>query len=71
MIELTGIDGSRREFRESMITELKSVPETVLVLRNNDKFIVRESIEEIIAGLIKNARFLDFRASGRCFDKGN
>ncbi|OGV54799.1 MAG: hypothetical protein A2X49_05090 [Lentisphaerae bacterium GWF2_52_8] len=64
MIQLTDLRGGKVSFSPSFIREMKSVPDTVLVLLNGNCLMVRESMDEILSMLLKNPRTLDVRATG-------
>lgn len=66
MIELTNIRGSKFTLNSDLIETLEATPDTVVSLINGKKYIVSETIEEIVEKVIEykrklyiNATFLD------------
>lgn len=47
MIELHGLNGSKFYLNEDKIEKIEEVPETVITLINDRKYLVKESISEI------------------------
>lgn len=56
MIKLTGIKGDERALNPSRIMEIKSVPDTVLVLLNGNCMLVKETAGEVIERIVSNPR---------------
>lgn len=48
MLSLTGIKGQKRQLKSSSIAEIKAVPDTLLVMKNGNCLMVKESVEEVI-----------------------
>jgi len=51
MITLTRINGSKVTFNDDLIERVEANPDTIVVLQSGDKYIVRESVEDIIAAV--------------------
>ena len=64
MLSLTGIKGQKQELKQSMISEIKSVPDTLLVMKNGNCLMVRESVDEVMAKIIANPLNLTNRIVG-------
>jgi len=64
MLSLTGIKGQRQMLKSSMIEEIKSVPDTLLVMKNGNNLMVRESVDEVMAKIVANPLGLANRIMG-------
>lgn len=53
MIKLTGFNNKEIYLNEDHIEKLESVPESVITLTNGNKYIVEDSIEDIIRKIIE------------------
>jgi len=64
MISLTGLKGQKQELQLSLLTEIKNVPDTVLILKNGNCLRVKETAEEVMAKIIANPLNLANRLVG-------
>ena len=64
MLSLTGIKGQKQELKMSMIKEIKAVPDTLLVMKNGNCMMVKETVEEVVAKIIANPLTLANRIMG-------
>ena len=64
MLSLTGIKGQKQELKMSMIKEIKAVPDTLLVMKNGNCMMVKETVEEVVAKNIANPLTLANRIMG-------
>ncbi|AAK80111.1 flagellar protein FlbD [Clostridium acetobutylicum] len=53
MINLTGMNGKELILNDEKIEKIEEVPETVITLINGNKYIVEESIDEVINKIIE------------------
>lgn len=53
MLSLTGIKGQKQELKMSMIKEIKAVPDTLLVMKNGNCMMVKETVEEVVAKILR------------------
>lgn len=53
MIKLVGLNNKEFYLNENHIEKIESVPETVLTLSNGKKYIVNESIDEVISSIVE------------------
>lgn len=53
MIKLVGLNNKEFYLNENHIEKIESVPETVLTLSNGKKYIVKESIDEVISSIVE------------------
>ncbi|MGL5152448.1 MAG: flagellar FlbD family protein [Clostridium sp.] len=53
MIYLTGMDNKEYVLNADHIEKLEEVPETIITLINGKKYIVLESVEEVIEEVIR------------------
>lgn len=53
MIELTGLNNKEFILNHIHIEKIEKVPETVITLTNGKKYLVQESVDEIIDACIK------------------
>ncbi len=56
MIKLTGMSGKDVFLNESQIEKIEEVPETVILLVNGNKYIVEESVDEVINRIVEFKR---------------
>lgn len=56
MIKLTGFNNKEIYLNADHIEKLESVPESVITLTNGNKYIVEDSIEDIIRKIIEYKR---------------
>jgi len=52
MIELTRLNSQTLVLNSDLIKTIEYAPDTVITLVNGDKFVVRETGEEILAGIV-------------------
>ena len=64
MLSLTGIKGQKQEFTSTMIKEIKSVPDTLLVMKNGNCVMVRETVEEVVKLITSNPLSMANRIMG-------
>jgi uncharacterized protein YlzI (FlbEa/FlbD family) len=62
MLKLTNLGGETESFKACMIQEIKSIPETLVVLLNGNSQIVKESVEDILKMMTIDPRLLDARS---------
>lgn len=62
MISLTRINGTPLVVNCDLIEHLEATPDTVVSLANGQKFVVRESAEEIVRRVIQFRREIQFSA---------
>lgn len=53
MIKLVGFNNKEFYLNENHIEKIESVPETVLTLSNGKKYIVNESIDDVISSIVE------------------
>jgi flagellar protein FlbD len=53
MIEVTGMDNTEFILNADHFEKIEEVPETLITLTNGKKYIVLESIDEVLAEVIK------------------
>ncbi|WP_026881256.1 flagellar FlbD family protein [Clostridium akagii] len=53
MIRLTGLNHKEVVINASIIEKIEEVPETVITLLNGNKYLVEESIDEVIDKIIE------------------
>lgn len=56
MIRLTRLDGKSLVVNAELIKFVESLPDTYVTLTSNDRFIVRESVDEVVKRSIGYAR---------------
>ena len=56
MIDVTGMDNKEFVLNADHIEKIEEVPETLITLTNGKKYIVLESIDEVLAEVIKYKR---------------
>jgi len=61
MIRLTKLDGQEFVVNAELIRFVESRPDTYVTLTSNDRFIVRETMEEVIKRSIEYSRALRTR----------
>ena len=49
MIRLTGFDGRELVINALLVEKLEAVPDTVITLTTGNSYVVRESVDEVIA----------------------
>lgn len=52
MIRLKGMNGKEYILNDSQIEKIEEVPETVITIINGNKYIVEESVDEVIDKVI-------------------
>lgn len=52
MIKLRGMNGKEYVLNDSQIEKIEEVPETVITLVNGNKYIVEETVDEVIDKVI-------------------
>lgn len=60
MIKLVGLNNKEFYLNENHIEKIESVPETVLTLSNGKKYIVKESIDEVISSIVEFKKRIQF-----------
>ena len=58
MISLTRLNGSRFVVNAEMIRTIEERPDTTIVLINGESFIVKESLDEVVAKAIEYGRMV-------------
>lgn len=53
MIKLTGLNHKEVIINSSIIEKIEEVPETVITLLNGNKYLVEESVDEVIDKIIE------------------
>jgi flagellar protein FlbD len=53
MIEVTRLNGTRIVLNSDLIKMAEALPDTMVTLMNGEKLIVRESLEEVIARMLR------------------
>ncbi|MCE5220747.1 MAG: flagellar FlbD family protein [Clostridium sp.] len=53
MIDVTGMNHEKFILNDDHIEKIEEVPETIITLTNGKKYIVLESVEEVISAVIK------------------
>lgn len=53
MIDVTGMDHKKFILNDDHIEKIEEVPETIITLTNGRKYIVLESVEEVMGAVIK------------------
>lgn len=56
MVELTGMNGKEVFLNDNQIEKIEEVPETVITLMNGNKYIVEESVDEVISKIVEFKR---------------
>jgi flagellar protein FlbD len=56
MVRLSRLNGSRFVVNVDLVTYLEATPDTAVTLTNGDKFLVRETVDEIIAMAVEYRR---------------
>jgi flagellar protein FlbD len=56
MIEITKLNGQKITINSELIESMEKTPDTTITLTNGDKFIARESIEELTSKVISYKR---------------
>jgi uncharacterized protein YlzI (FlbEa/FlbD family) len=67
MIKLTGLNGETTRIRACLIREMRSSPDTILLLLNGNCHIVKESIDEVLDLIFHNPKSLDQRGTEMAF----
>jgi flagellar protein FlbD len=52
MIAVTRLNGTQMMVNADLIETLEATPDTVMTLTNEHKFVIRESIDEVVARVI-------------------
>lgn len=53
MVKLTGMNGKEVFLNDNQIEKIEEVPETVITLMNGNKYIVEESVDEVISKIVE------------------
>lgn len=53
IIKVTTLDGRQVVINANLIERIENVPETVIVLTNNKRILVQDSVEEIICRVME------------------
>jgi flagellar protein FlbD len=53
MIDVTGMNHQKFILNDDHIEKIEEVPETIITLTNGKKYIVLESVEEVMSAIIK------------------
>lgn len=62
MIKVTAINNNEYYLNEENIEKMESVPETMITMTNDKKYMVTESIEEVIQKIVTfKKRFINLR----------
>lgn len=62
MIKVTAINNNEYYLNEENIEKMESVPETMITMTNDKKYMVNESIEEVIEKIVTfKKRFINLR----------
>jgi len=56
MVKVRRLDGSRFVLNAELIETLESTPDTVLRLTNGKVYVVKESVDDVLAGIIAYKR---------------
>jgi flagellar protein FlbD len=56
MIKVTRLNGSEMVINAELLETVEATPDTVLTTINNDKWVVRESLDEIVARVVAYKR---------------
>jgi uncharacterized protein YlzI (FlbEa/FlbD family) len=64
MIEITALNGEKRNLRSSCIQEIYCSPDTVIVMAGGDCMLARESLEDIIEMIVNKSSLPDYQAMG-------
>ncbi|WP_234119852.1 flagellar FlbD family protein [Clostridium hydrogenum] len=56
MVKLIGMNGKEVFLNDSQIEKIEEVPETVITLMNGNKYIVEESVDEVISKIVEFKR---------------
>ncbi|MFA6941822.1 MAG: flagellar FlbD family protein [Clostridiaceae bacterium] len=56
MIKLTGLNSKEMILNEELIEKIESVPESVITLNNGKKYLVLDSVEEILSKIVEYKR---------------
>ncbi|MDR1000678.1 MAG: flagellar FlbD family protein [Clostridiales bacterium] len=56
MIEITKLNGQKVTINSELIESMEETPDTTITLTNGDKFIARESIEELTSKALSYKR---------------
>ncbi len=59
MIELTRFNGKTFYLNAEKVETVESTPDTVITLGNSKKFVVRESVEEVVNKIIQYKRMIN------------
>lgn len=68
MILVTGVNQKQFVLNSEIIEKIEEVPESVITLTNGNKYIVVESIDEIISKVVEYKRRIynmNFKSSGK------
>ncbi len=60
MIEVSRLNGSRLYLNAEMIESVEGTPDTVITLSNGHKYVVVESVEEVVKRVIDYKRSVGF-----------
>ncbi len=52
MVQLSRLDGTEFYINADLIETIESTPDTVISLTNGKKFVVRESVEEVVSRVV-------------------
>jgi len=58
MIKLTRFDGSEVAVNAEMIKFVEAAPDTIVTLTNDQKMLVRETVDKVIEGVIRYKRLI-------------
>jgi len=58
MIKLTRFDGSEVAVNAEMVKFVEAAPDTIVTLTNDQKMLVRETVDEVIAAVIRYKRLI-------------
>lgn len=56
MVKLVGMNGKEVFLNDNQIEKIEEVPETVITLMNGNKYIVEESVDEVISKIVEFKR---------------
>ncbi len=58
MIRVTGFDGRELVINALLVEKLEAVPDTVITLTTGNSYVVRESVDEVVARAVEYMRSL-------------
>ncbi len=68
MIKVTKLNGAQMVLNAELIESVEAHPDTVVVLHNDKKFVIRESVEDVVREVIEYKRLI-YSGSGPFISK--